>query len=118
MTDDWAPIQRTHEGIEEVDPAWLGANTDAAQIVDVRELDEFIGPLGHIEGAELLPLGILSTKLETLDASQPVVTVCHSGGRSAHAYVLLKQAGFTRVANMTGGMLRWHELGLPVSRQA
>lgn len=34
--------------------------------------------------------------------------------RSGQATVLLRQAGFARVANMRGGMLMWQQLGLPV----
>ena len=30
-----------------------------------------------------------------------------AGSRSAQAHNILRQAGFTRVANLTGGMLRW-----------
>jgi rhodanese-related sulfurtransferase len=55
-------------------------------------------------------------RVDSIASDKPVVTVCRSGGRSAQAYVLLKRAGFDRLANLTGGMLRWHEFGLPVSR--
>ena len=37
-----------------------GASAAAVQILDVREPDEFTGPLGHIEGAVLIPLGELA----------------------------------------------------------
>ena len=36
------------------------------------------------------------------------VTVCRAGARSAQATVLLRQAGFDKVANLAGGMLRWN----------
>jgi rhodanese-related sulfurtransferase len=39
------------------------------------------------------------------------VTVCRAGGRSAQATVILRQAGFERVANLAGGMLRWRAEG-------
>ena len=42
---------------------------------------------------------------------RPVVAVCRAGGRSAQATVILLQAGFTDVANLTGGMLRWRAEG-------
>jgi rhodanese-related sulfurtransferase len=45
-----------------------------------------------------------------------VVTVCHAGTRSAQATVILRQAGFTRTANLRGGMLLWQQMGLPVMR--
>jgi rhodanese-related sulfurtransferase len=48
--------------------------------------------------------------------TRPIVAVCRAGGRSAEASLILEQAGFPRAANMNGGMLRWHGLGLPVER--
>jgi len=110
----WAPVHRTYAGIDEIDPEWVATHAGAARILDVREPDEFNGPLGHIPGATLLPLSVLGGQLDALDKSAPVVTVCRSGGRSAQAYVLLKRAGFGQVANLRGGMLRWHDCGLPV----
>jgi rhodanese-related sulfurtransferase len=44
-----------------------------------------------------------------------VVAVCRSGVRSAQASVLLTKAGFGKVANLAGGMLRWKTEGLPVA---
>lgn len=116
LSSDWAPLHRTYAGIDEIDPEWVAVHRGAADIIDVREPDEYSGPFGHIENAQLIPLGQLSARLETIKGDKPIVTVCRSGGRSAQAYVLLRKAGFERVANMAGGMLRWHELGLPVSR--
>lgn len=84
------------------------------QIVDVREAGEFNGPLGHIEGARLVPLGTLAARAGELDAEVPIVTVCRSGARSAQATVLLKKAGFGKVANLAGGMLRWRAQRYPV----
>jgi sulfur dioxygenase len=43
----------------------------------------------------------------------PVVTVCRSGARSAQAALQLAKAGFTDVANLAGGMLRWNAERLP-----
>jgi rhodanese-related sulfurtransferase len=42
-----------------------------------------------------------------LSKDKPIVTVCRSGARSAQATVLLGKAGFDKVANLSGGMLRW-----------
>jgi len=77
------------------------------QIVDVREPDEFNGPLGHVPGARLLPLGGLVASANQLSKEKPFVTVCRSGARSAQATVLLGKCGFEKVANLSGGMLRW-----------
>ena len=73
----------------------------------MREPDEFNGPLGHVPGARLVPLGKLFERSEELSRSRPIVTVCRSGARSAQASVMLGGAGFDKVANLSGGMLRW-----------
>jgi glyoxylase-like metal-dependent hydrolase (beta-lactamase superfamily II)/rhodanese-related sulfurtransferase len=104
---DWAPLVYTFGGIWEVQPHWLEEHLRQVQIVDVREPDEFNGPLGHVPGAVLIPLGTLLGRVEALSKTKPLVTVCRSGARSAQATVLLGKAGFEKVANLSGGMLRW-----------
>ena len=107
LDPDWAPLTYTFAGIWEVQPHWLEEHLHDVQIVDVREPDEFNGPLGHVPGARLIPLGTLNEKSSELKKSEPIVTVCRSGARSAQATVLLGKAGFEKVANLSGGMLRW-----------
>ena len=46
-----------------------------------------------------------------LDENKPIVTVCRAGGRSVQAMVILKRAGLRKIANLTGGMLRWRSEG-------
>ncbi len=103
----WAPLTYTFAGIWELPPQWLEEHLREVQIVDVREPDEFAGALGHIPGARLVPLGRLAEAVEALAKDRPVVTVCRSGTRSAQASVLLRKAGYDKVANLSGGMLRW-----------
>jgi rhodanese-related sulfurtransferase len=103
----WGPLTYTFAGIWEVQPQWLEEHLRDVQIVDVREPAEFNGPLGHVPGAKLLPLGSLGEASTQLSKERPVVTVCRSGARSAQATVLLGKAGFSKVANLSGGMLRW-----------
>ncbi len=111
---DWAPLAMTFAGIWELQPDWVAENPGRAQVLDVREPDEFTGSLGHIAGAKLIPLGSLTQRFSEMDKGKPVVVVCRSGARSAQATVMLKNAGFTRVANLAGGMLRWRAQHLPV----
>ncbi len=112
----WAPLRYTYAGIQEIDADWVAEHTRDVQVIDVREPDEFEGPLGHIPGARLIPLSQLPQHTESLGKDRPVVAVCRSGGRSAQAIVLLERAGFTQTANLNGGMLAWHERGLPAVR--
>jgi sulfur dioxygenase len=111
---DWAPLTFTFAGIWEVPPLWLEEHLGEVQVVDVREPDEFDGPLGHIPGAILIPLGSLAARADELDRDRPVVAVCRAGGRSAQATAILRSAGFPRTANLAGGMLRWRAQHGPV----
>ena len=108
----WGPVVRSYAGEPQVGPAWLEEHLDEVLILDVREPAEFVGELGHLPGAMLVPLGQLRGRVAELPRDRPIVTVCRSGGRSAQAALILEAAGVTRVANLTGGMVLWHSLGL------
>ena len=110
----WAPLRYTFSGVQEIDPHWLEENLGAVHVLDVREPAEFTGPLGHIRGATLVPLGELGARAKELPRDKPVVAVCRAGSRSAQATAILQKAGFTDFANLTGGMLRWRAEGRAV----
>ena len=112
----WAPIEVSGADVPEVTPDWVAANPTAARLIDVREVDEYTGPLGHIETTELVPLGTVGMVAGAWDRSLPVVLVCRSGGRSAKAAMELRSLGFQKIASMRGGMTRWNEAHLPVVR--
>jgi glyoxylase-like metal-dependent hydrolase (beta-lactamase superfamily II)/rhodanese-related sulfurtransferase len=113
-TVSWAPLTYTFAGVWEIHPQWLEENSSDVQIIDVREPAEFEGPLGHIRDARLIPLAALADRVSEISSDKPVVTVCRAGARSAQATVILSRAGFTDVANLAGGMLRWRARGYPV----
>ncbi|MEO8739190.1 MAG: MBL fold metallo-hydrolase [Casimicrobiaceae bacterium] len=110
----WAPLTFTFAGIWEIEPRALEEVAANVQILDVRENSEFTGSLGHVRGAQLIPLGELQARAAELARDRPVVAVCRSGARSAQALVLLQKAGFSEVANLAGGMLRWRAEGFSV----
>ena len=56
----------------------------------------------------------LKDRLAEIPKDKPVIAVCHAGMRSGQATVILRGAGFPRVANLHGGMLLWQQMGLPV----
>lgn len=109
----WAPLTFTFAGFWEIEPAWVEENGAQVQIVDVREADEYAGPMGRVPGALHIPLGELAARAGELSADRPVVTVCRSGARSAQAIAILKKTGIEQAANMAGGMLRWRAQQLP-----
>src|SRR5271167_4816312 len=110
----WAQLHYSFAGVWEIDPHGLEEHAREVQVLDVREPDEFNGPLGHIPGAILIPLGDLAGRAGELSHDRPIVAVCRAGSRSAQAISILKQNGFTDLANLTGGMLRWRAEAHPV----
>lgn len=74
-------------------------------VVDVREPHEW--DICHIEGATLIPLGSLPSRLNELDGHYEIVTYCHTGVRSLHAAAFLKSAGFGNVRSLRGGIDAW-----------
>lgn len=104
------------DGFRDVDPQALAPQKSEVRLVDVREPHEYVGELGHIEGADLVPLGTLGQAASTWERDVDLVIVCRSGARSGQASRALVSMGFTRVMNLRGGMLAWNQAGLPVVR--
>jgi len=74
--------------------------------IDVREQYEF--DEANL-GAQLIPLGDIPGKLADLMPykDEEIVVHCRSGRRSAMAQELMRQAGFSNVRNLEGGILAW-----------
>lgn len=104
----WAPIERMPDEVPEVTVAWTREHLGEFRLIDVRELEEYQGELGHVAGSELLPLGTVERSVESWDREQPIVILCRSGARSGRAAKSLESMGFKRVASMRGGMLEWN----------
>ncbi len=77
------------------------------RILDVREPKEFTGELGHLDGADLVPLATLARGVANWPRDARLLVVCRSGRRSNRACGELTRMGFTNVANLAGGMLAW-----------
>ena len=83
--------------------AWL--DNGEAVLVDVREPQEHA--TGVIPQAALLPLAQVSRNAIPNVSGKKLVMQCRSGARSQKAALMLKQAGFTNVSNLAGGILAW-----------
>ncbi len=84
-------------------------------VLDVREPSEYAA--GHIAGSTLLPLHQLAGRMNELPKEREIICVCASGSRSSSAARQLSGAGYT-VLNLSGGMGRWLQAGLPVKKGA
>lgn len=104
---DWAPLRYNFAGIWQVDSLWLMENETKVEIVDVRPAEEIATTQGTIASAKLVSLDNVVADVQALNLTKPVVVLCRSGGRSALATLKLMKAGFERIANLDGGVLRW-----------
>jgi adenylyltransferase/sulfurtransferase len=105
-----AAVQQANDEVVEITPTELaGRLRDGAplELIDVREPREW--EIAHIPGARLVPLGQLAQSMATLDGTREIVVMCRSGGRGATAARQLQAAGFRKVRNLAGGLLRWSD---------
>lgn len=103
----------------------MGENGDLL-VVDVRESSEH--EQGHIQGALLVPRGILEAAadpsypkhVEALSSARerPIAIYCATGGRSAMAAAVLQMMGFKDVCSVLGGFGEWEKSGKPVAKEA
>jgi glyoxylase-like metal-dependent hydrolase (beta-lactamase superfamily II)/rhodanese-related sulfurtransferase len=112
LAPGWGPVATTYAGMPEIAPEWVALHRGEVHVLDVRSAAEFDGALGHLEGAQLLPLDELRARVSEVPSDKPVVVVCETGRRSGLATIILRNAGVERVANVAGGMLQWREIGL------
>jgi molybdopterin/thiamine biosynthesis adenylyltransferase/rhodanese-related sulfurtransferase len=94
-------------GVPEIQVEELKRRLDAGEdvfVLDVREPHEY--QICNI-GGHLIPLGDLPKRIHELDSSREIVAHCRSGARSAKAVNFLRQAGFRKVHNLSGGILAW-----------
>ena len=54
-----------------------------------------------------LPMAGVPTGLATLAPDQSIACLCHHGARSQQVAMFLERQGFTRVANIAGGIDAW-----------
>lgn len=74
-------------------------------MVDVPEPHEL--QISRPEGAHLIPLGSLASRMHELDSAEETVFFCASGSRSARAVELMAGAGFRKIKNLRGGINAW-----------
>ena len=95
--------------MQEITVSELKARLDAGndiQLIDVRQPDEYA--FASIEGAKLIPLGEVISRMDEIDPSRETVVHCKMGGRSARAIEAMQQRGFQgKIANLVGGITAW-----------
>ncbi len=96
--------------------ATLLINREDAQVIDVREVDEFAG--GHLPEAKNLPLSKLADRANEIEKlkDKAIIICCASGMRSNKACGELKKLGFAKLYNLAGGVDAWVGAGYPIKK--
>lgn len=97
------------DGIPQLRVESLLALERQPRLIDVRGPAEFDGELGHLPGAELVPLETVVFAAQKWDRDEELVLVCRSGQRSQRAAIELRGIGFEKVMNLQGGMIAVRE---------
>ena len=122
-------VRAAKSQISEIDCAKLDmmrAERADLLMLDVRESSEH--EQGHLEGALLVPRGILEAAADPaypkhvpqlVDAKgRAIVIYCATGGRSAMAAATLKLMGFSEVYSLAGGISQWGAENRPIVKEA
>jgi sulfur-carrier protein adenylyltransferase/sulfurtransferase len=97
-----APVESS---VPEVDAEGLDDALREALLLDVREPHEAV--LGTIDGAIRLPASELEARMSELDSAARYVVACRVGAKSLWAVRRLRDAGFTRLQHLRGGLLAY-----------
>ncbi|HEY0592630.1 MAG TPA: molybdopterin-synthase adenylyltransferase MoeB, partial [Thermoanaerobaculia bacterium] len=91
-----------------ITPGELRARLDSSEpplLIDVRE--DYEWDVSHLAQARHIPMARLRESAGSLPRDREIVVYCRSGSRSANAAALLRNSGFARVRNLTGGLAGW-----------
>ena len=90
---------------------WLSRHQGGKQavVLDVREPAELRAASVKANGFTLLemPMASVPGRFLELDPETPVACLCHHGARSMQVASFLHARGFSRVANISGGINAW-----------
>lgn len=106
--------------IGDVTPAQAAATIDQNAggdfvILDIRTAEEYAG--GKIAGALNIDFyaADFGVQLDRLDRDSRYLVYCRTGNRSSQAMPMFEELGFTKVDNLSGGLVAWYEQGYPVA---
>ena len=101
-------VQRSIDSDSDIMPRTLRdllGREERIALLDVREPYE--REIAKLSSTHEIPLGDLERRMGELPKETPIVVYCRSGGRSTQASRMLREAGFDRVRNLSGGILGW-----------
>ena len=92
-----------------------GLTEEKAQVLDVRKATEF--KTGHLKNAlqaDWTNKDQFFERIKYVDKDRPVYIYCLAGGRSAAAAGWMRENGFKKVVELSGGINAWKNAGMPL----
>jgi len=88
--------------------------TNEGVILDVRTPGEY--SRGHIEGSTLIDVSNRNfvDKVSLLQKDKPIYIYCLTGSRSQAVANFLSQNGYSKIYNLTYGIIEWQRYGFPI----
>jgi rhodanese-related sulfurtransferase len=80
---------------------------EAFVLLDVREPDEIA--TAAIAGVTAIPMMDIPQRFAELPNDADIIVMCHHGSRSAHVTQFLNDNGYSRAANLEGGIDAWSQ---------
>jgi rhodanese-related sulfurtransferase len=77
-------------------------------LVDVREPWEV--QTASVDGAKLIPMGDIPTRVQELDPEAHILVLCHHGVRSLRVTSWLREQGYAKTQSVRGGIDAWAKL--------
>lgn len=92
-------------------------NREEAVLLDIRDRNSFAKE--HIASSVNIPFPELTTEINQLDRyrERPII-INYSQGQAHHRVArLLKNAGFTKLFHLKGGIIAWKNAALPLTKK-
>ena len=102
--------------VELISAADLQKVDKSVQLIDVRTPKEY--GEGYIKNAKNIDFfqDNFIEEMSKLNKNEPIYIYCKSGGRSGRASKKLKDAGFTKVYDLEGGIKKWSSEGKGITK--
>jgi len=115
---NWMTRLYRSEGGSPLLPAEFAAGQGSnVRLIDIRDPQDFVGPLGYIPGVDWIPSERLDSLPERLGTEAPLIIISRTGERASEAARMLEGRGMRFVAALAGGMSQWLSLGFSTIRE-
>lgn len=94
--------------------AYVLAKEGKAIIVDVREQSFTAYKQFDVSTVIYCPASVLADNTDIIPKDIAVILADSTGIHSHEAFVILKDVGYTNIANLAGGIVEWERDGLPI----